>query len=705
MFKLIVYSISIISLSYVASIIYKDLNKASLKTRFFFYLAVFMELWVGILAIADFTSSYSVALLGVNLAVFFIEGASWSFLFFALSYLKDFKNKIVYYFASVLMLATLYLGLTEKLIYSVNLDIYGAGIDKISNLYLPIVVGIDFLIIFGIFYLLTIKKKVSKIVKTQINIITFATIIDLIGNLFGNEVSQYFPSLKYLIQVSTIANALFVVLIAYTIIKHKFLDIREAAARSVTYLFTLSAVLLLYAVPLVLLIRYVLNVHLSIANISIFVLATFIIGASFQPIKFFFNRLSNRIFFRDFFEPQAELDKLGNLLVGNIKLTEILEGSKKLISEAIKPNKIDYLINSLEETIDKKELIRLLDKSDLYLINIEGNTKNVDLNLIKNMEKNGYVISIKLRTNDQNLGYLLLGYRKSGNLYSFNDIRFLTIATDEIAISLQNAINYVQIEQFNQKLKNDIDEATSKLKSANSKLRLEDQNKDDFISMASHQLRTPLTSVKGYISMLLDEDAGKINKTQREMLDQAFYASSKMVYLIADLLNISRLKSGKFVITPSQINLNEIVSQEIDQLKDNAKSHQIKINFTKSKEFPDVSMDETKTRQVIMNFLDNAIYYTPPGGNIEVKLAHDDTSIELKVIDSGMGVPRQDQHHLFTKFYRGSNAKKIRPDGTGIGLYMAKKIILAQGGVVTFSSTLGKGSTFGFKISKKGYTV
>ncbi|NBW29072.1 sensor histidine kinase, partial [bacterium] len=253
--------------------------------------------------------------------------------------------------------------------------------------------------------------------------------------------------------------------------------------------------------------------------------------------------------------------------------------------------------------------------------------------------------------------------------------------------------------------KNDIDEATSKLKSANSKLRLEDQNKDDFISMASHQLRTPLTSVKGYISMLLDEDAGKINKTQREMLDQAFYASSKMVYLIADLLNISRLKSGKFVITPSQINLNEIVSQEIDQLKDNAKSHQIKINFTKSRELPDVSMDETKTRQVIMNFLDNAIYYTPPGGNIEVKLSHDDTSIELKVIDSGMGVPHQDQHHLFTKFYRGSNAKKVRPDGTGIGLYMAKKIILAQGGVIIFSSNLGKGSTFGFKISKKGYTV
>jgi signal transduction histidine kinase len=210
--------------------------------------------------------------------------------------------------------------------------------------------------------------------------------------------------------------------------------------------------------------------------------------------------------------------------------------------------------------------------------------------------------------------------------------------------------------------------------------------------------------VKGYISLLLDEDAGKINKTQREMLDQAFYASSKMVYLIADLLNISRLKSGKFVITPSSLNLAEIIEQELDQLKDNAKSHRITIRYIKPKDFPNTNMDETKTRQVIMNFLDNAIYYTPPGGTIEVKLGHDDKSIELKVIDSGMGVPAQDQPHLFTKFYRGSNAKKIRPDGTGIGLYMAKKIIVAQGGTILFSSTFGKGSTFGFRISIKGYS-
>lgn len=703
MFKLLVYLISIISLSYVVSIIFKNFTKSNLKTKFFFFLAVFMELWVGVLALADFTSSYDVAIFCVNLAPFFIEGAVWMFLFFALSYFKEFKNTLVYIIALLLMTFTLIVGLSQKFILSVNIDSYGAGIDKVSSSYLPIVLGIDLIIIFSIIYLLRQKKKVNKTVKTQINLIILATVIDLIGNLFGNEIGQYFSSLKYLIQISTISNALFVVLIAYTIIRHEFLDIKEAASRSVTYLFTLSAVLILYAVPLILLTRYVLNVHLSSANISIFVLASFLIGASFQPIKFFFNKISNRIFFRDFFEPQAVLDKLGNLLVGSIELNGILDESLKLIAEAIKPNKIDYLINSLEGSKEKRELIKLLDNSEMYLLNIEGNTKNIDTQLLNKMEQNGYVIAIKLRTNDQNLGYLLLGYRKSGNLYSFSDIRFLTIATDEIAISLQNAINYQEIQKFNAKLKEEIEEATKKLRSANSKLKTEDQNKDDFISMASHQLRTPLTSIKGYISMVLDEDAGKINKIQREMLTQAFYSSSKMVYLIADLLNISRLKSGKFVIDSTKIDLSEIIDQEIEQLIDNAKSHMITIKYIKPIDFPEIYMDETKTRQVIMNFLDNAIYYTPKGGNIEVRLIHDDKSIELRITDSGIGVPEQDQHQLFNKFYRGSNAKKIRPDGTGIGLYMAKKIILAQGGAIIFSSTLGKGSTFGFKISKRGY--
>jgi signal transduction histidine kinase len=184
------------------------------------------------------------------------------------------------------------------------------------------------------------------------------------------------------------------------------------------------------------------------------------------------------------------------------------------------------------------------------------------------------------------------------------------------------------------------------------------------------------------------------------MLGQAFISSQRMVYLIADLLNVSRLKTGKFVIEPAPTNLAEMVSEEIDQLVETAAGKGIQLTYKKPKDFPVLMLDETKTRQVVMNFVDNAIYYTPSGGHIAVELAETPTSVELKVVDDGIGVPASEQHHLFTKFYRARNAQKARPDGTGLGLFMAKKVILAQGGSIIFESTEGKGSTFGFLFSK-----
>jgi signal transduction histidine kinase len=143
-----------------------------------------------------------------------------------------------------------------------------------------------------------------------------------------------------------------------------------------------------------------------------------------------------------------------------------------------------------------------------------------------------------------------------------------------------------------------------------------------------------------------------------------------------------------------------MVSEELDQLVETAGARDIKLNYAQPATFPDLLLDETKTRQVIMNFVDNAIYYTPSGGHITVELTDNPTSVELKVIDDGIGVPKTEQHHLFTKFYRAGNARKARPDGTGLGLYMAKKVILAQGGSIIFESREGKGSTFGFLFPK-----
>jgi signal transduction histidine kinase len=297
-------------------------------------------------------------------------------------------------------------------------------------------------------------------------------------------------------------------------------------------------------------------------------------------------------------------------------------------------------------------------------------------------------------------GYVILGPKKSGVIFTKQDIRMLETIIDGLFVAIQNAVHFEEIQNFNVTLQRRIEEATAQLRRTNAKLRALDETKDDFISMASHQLRTPLTSVKGYLSMVLEGDAGDIAPKQRKMLDQAFISSQRMVFLIADLLNVSRLKTGKFVIEPSPINLAKTISDEVSQLKETAKDRSLELIYDKPADFPIVMMDETKIRQVVMNFIDNAIYYTPAGGKIHVQLLNNPNTIELRISDNGIGVPKREQPHLFTKFYRAGNARQARPDGTGLGLFMAKKVILAQGGAVIFESQEGKGSTFGFTFSK-----
>src|SRR5207237_8425603 len=122
--------------------------------------------------------------------------------------------------------------------------------------------------------------------------------------------------------------------------------------------------------------------------------------------------------------------------------------------------------------------------------------------------------------------------------------------------------------------------------------------------------------------------------------------------------------------------------------------------YQKPENLPTLKLDETTIRQVVMNFIDIAIYYTPAGGSVEVGLQASDHDITYTVTDTGLGVPKAEQHHLFTKFYRAGNARKMRPDGTGLGLFMAKKVIVAQGGALIFKSEEGKGSTFGFSFPR-----
>jgi signal transduction histidine kinase len=410
--------------------------------------------------------------------------------------------------------------------------------------------------------------------------------------------------------------------------------------------------------------------------------------------------------------------QLNRAVVSNLNISSMLFSASEIVGQNIKAEFCYFILQD-----DSTQTTRLFGKTKKPMSSRELSTISQDLarttskivitdfilgenNKIKKVLRSNDVSVIgRLESNVYDNGsvrsFIVLGPKKGGNLYNTKDIRLLETVIDGLIVAIQNALRFEEIQSFNVTLQQRIEEATGQLRRTNAKLKALDETKDDFISMASHQLRTPLTSIKGYLSMVLEGDAGKLTPMQRKMLDQAFISSQRMVFLIADLLNVSRLKTGKFLIEPAPVNLAKIVDDEVNQLQATAKDRSLVLEYTKPENFPMLMLDETKIRQVVMNFIDNAIYYTPSGGKIRVSLETRPDSIDFKVIDTGIGVPKSEQPHLFTKFYRAGNARQTRPDGTGLGLFMAKKVIIAQHGSVIFESKESTGSTFGFTFSRE----
>jgi signal transduction histidine kinase len=509
-----------------------------------------------------------------------------------------------------------------------------------------------------------------------------------------------------------------VIFIYFAITQKRLFDIRLIVARSFAYILLGSVLVSIYAALIFgLANRFLSRESILVSEVLPIVVALFI-AATAPFFKRFFDKVTNRVFYRDAYDPQAFLDQLNQTLVGNIELGILLRHTSRVIEENLKSNfcfvcvcetpktKLRIIgvdnpaLKKSEMEFIKSELLDL-DQKTVLTDDIAGSHHKLKELLVSNE------ISVIVRlasgydvNRDSPIAYLVLGQKKSGNIYNKQDLRIIEIIADELVIAIQNALRFEEIADFNVTLQSRINQATEKLRASNQKLKEMDETKDEFIGMASHQLRTPLTSVKGYLSMVLDGDAGLLNEQQTKLLDQAFASSQRMVYLIADLLNVSRLKTGKFVIEESKINLHELVQSEIAQLKGAAKAKKLKLIYYKPHDFPQLLLDSTKIRQVIMNFIDNAIYYTPKG-SITIELTHDRRYAYFTVRDEGLGVPEKEQEHLFTKFFRASNAKSARPDGTGLGLFMAKKVVTAQGGHILFESREGQGSTFGFKFPLK----
>ena len=236
------------------------------------------------------------------------------------------------------------------------------------------------------------------------------------------------------------------------------------------------------------------------------------------------------------------------------------------------------------------------------------------------------------------------------------------------------------------------------LSNVNKKLRQLDEAKSEFISIASHQLRTPLTIIKGYLSLVLEETFGSITVHMKESLEKAAFSTEQLVKLVNELLDLSRIESGKMRYEFAINDLNKIIDEVVDKLRPKADEKHIVIHVEQGHDIPQFMFDRDKIREIVINLLHNAIKYTPKGKIIiraEVIAKSAKKVVRLSIKDNGMGIAKEDLQKLFTKFGRSQEAKEIDPGGMGLGLFFVKKVAEDHGGAAWAESEgIGKGSIF-----------
>lgn len=221
----------------------------------------------------------------------------------------------------------------------------------------------------------------------------------------------------------------------------------------------------------------------------------------------------------------------------------------------------------------------------------------------------------------------------------------------------------------------------------------------DFISMASHELKTPLTSIIGYLSVFTQENQNKVPKEELELIKRSLISAQQLLTLIQNILNVNKIEDEKMSVTIEQTDYVKVLSKAIDDLKPQANQKNILLSLTLPQQpVPKVLADPVRIGEVLTNLLANAINYTNPGGKVEISLNLSPNEITTTVSDTGIGIPKEAIPHLFNKFFRVSNQTQQANKGTGLGLYISKSIVEKHHGKVWVESEPGKGSQFSFTL-------
>lgn len=498
---------------------------------------------------------------------------------------------------------------------------------------------------------------------------------------------------------------------AYTIIKHRFLDIRFIVARTVAFVLLLVVFGGLYSLVFFFLGSTFLNIQFSVDQLLFYGITILAVAFSFQPLRRVLEKLTDNIFYRDRYETSKLLYDLALIMAATLLLEDLAHRLLKTLLMEMKIARGAFILTTDQDRIyrvahegyqtppefDEEKIKMLLSQHQMLVFEElpEGDIKSImrDLNI---------TIVCYLRVKSGHIGILALGEKQSGDIYTSKDIDLLEIFTPEAAVAIQNAQSYEEIRRFSVTLQQEVDRATKDLQVANEKLKALDKLKDEFLSLASHELRTPMGAVKSYLWMVINKPETLDSNKRKLYLDRALNATVRLIALVNDMLNVSRIESGRIKLTPKQFSIVDLAKEIVEELTVKAREKNISLTVTDAS-VPAVFADSDKMREVIINLIGNALKFTDNNGKVAVSFSKVGEIVTTHVNDTGRGISKEDISKLFTKFGRLENSLSsvAEVEGTGLGLYICKQYVELSQGKVTVTSELGKGSTFSFFLPTK----
>ena len=552
--------------------------------------------------------------------------------------------------------------------------------------------------------------RVSARARAQIWLVFIGLLAVLAVNLVtGFVLTISKQSNSYSNAIGGVSFLFLVAMIAYAIVRQRLFDIRLAISRTIGFTLTIGLISVLYSllifsfgVPLLN------NGHLSIVKndyqLLLFIPPTIFVALTFSSLRKFMARVTNRIFYQDTYDIKSTLDSLSDVLIGDSSIDELMSGSLSIISDAIKPSNCLFVVLDNKGGIYKHLVINRPEPKQLNnLIEYSKNLSNRILvkdevqagNWSSKLAEEDISLLLKLNASNKLIGLLFFGQKQDGRIYNRQDIDLVVLSAKNLGVAIENAENFEQITQFSEVMHQEVLKATASLRHANTKLKTLDALKDDFISMASHQLRSPATSVHEAIQMIQQTNLTK--EERKQIVDLAEASSERLVNVINNMLSITRIQAGHSELEKQQVDLVELANRAILECSGSANKKNIKLRFDGHKSHLKLLADRAKLNEMMSNYIDNAINYSHEGSTITISLQLDSRRhrASFEVNDQGIGVPVGEQKNLFGKFYRATNAQKELPNGNGIGLFVVKTFAKAHGGDAYYRP-LNTGSVFGF---------